>query len=270
MPSDFRKKQAQTKNMRERAFIIFVFWMMIQPWTGAGAIERAPAYAQATSFESMTQTPSWAAQSSEFTSNVADRGETMQTQALISRQEDARATRASSFSQLQADQIAGQAQAQVILNSIQNQKLRQVTRVADRRGRDYVEENPEVSTPATVLGAGAAVWLGRSFPISKGEDYHLTSHVEGRSRSGSLDLWSSWLEGKLHFDQAHGIDMGLNHNLEFMDSLAGVFYNFKNQCLTTELSHEVVTHLAVNLSASQASVVRTADASARLLYQFTF
>ena len=125
-----------------------------------------------------------------------------------------------------------------------------------------------MKAPAGVIGVTYGIWSGRDFVLSRREGMSLRSHVEGRSRSGSLAWGTTALDGQLKYD-GNGVDVKLVRALPSIRSTADVTYHFKNQAFSTRLSHQLAQHITVSVSATQPQMTYT-EADARISYQLVF
>ena len=210
---------------------------------------------------------SFATNASDDYSNGWEGSKTFQ---LIQNQERLEETGASNSFQLQTKLSEGQQRAREISGMLQKHELETRGKEFSDRGTEILNDNPSTRPVAKVVGVGAAFWVGRKIPLAKNEDgFELSSRLEGRSRSGAIEMASRLMNGQLHFDPWSGVNLNVNREVSEIDSRAEVLFSFRSQLLSTSLTHILMPNLALSLGASDLLQAH-AEGNARLLYQLVF
>ena len=130
-----------------------------------------------------------------------------------------------------------------------------------------LRDHPGMKGPASVVGVGAGLWLGRDWVIAKNSAMVLRSHLEVRSRSGRLQWSNSELDGQVGVSHGTDVDLKISRTFQWIRAIANLTYRFRQNEFCTQLSHELVKHLALTFTATQAQV---ASADARFSYEIKF
>ena len=173
------------------------------------------------------------------TANALEQSKTLQ---LLEHQELSQATGVTSTAQLEVDIASGHSRAESMVGILKTNELKDLTQKLSVSGKQLVLENPEVQVPVTVIGAGVVLWNGKSFALPSVGDLHLSSHFEGRSRSGSMNMDSPIVNGKLRFESGNGLNVGFNREVHEVDMKAEVLYNFQHQSFKTQISHQIAAN----------------------------
>jgi hypothetical protein len=183
-------------------------------------------------------------QASAFHSTV-ERANTFR---LIEAHNRAHESRASNF-QSQKLLLEGSARSREVMTLIQNDELR--TRSAELAPLgDRLISDPVVGIPFKIIGAGAAIWLGRSVSLINEESLRLDTRVEARARTGSLNWVSSMMNGTFEV-RAGGIAIGLNREIPGIQSFAQFHFDTVARTMGASLSKSLIEHVVLSISANE-------------------
>lgn len=153
--------------------------------------------------------------------------------------------------QLMDNLASGQARAQEIIQTIQNEELKAALEKITKRGKEKFESDPDLRNPAIVIGGALALWMGRTFHIFKTDGFRLSSRVEGRGRQGEFFMESPLLNGKVLFNPNDGLSIQMNRRISSVNSNAEVYYHARSKAITTQLRHPLAPHIDFTFGATQ-------------------
>ena len=171
---------------------------------------------------------------------------------------------------VQTDIAIGKARAEQMVNLLQNAELQQAFTKVNAKGKEALQENPELKNPAAVIAGATSLWIGRTVQLIKDESFKLTTHVEGRSRSGDFSVESPLVNGKLKFQSNNGVNLNINRTISSIQSNAEVNYDVRSQTVSTQLKHRIAPNLDLSFGASESPLQNQIDERATIQYNISF
>ena len=171
---------------------------------------------------------------------------------------------------IQNNVASGQNRAQSMVNLLKDQKLQSVFSKLNDKGKQFLQDNPELRNPAAIVTGAASLWIGRTLKLFQNDDLKLSTHVEGRTRSGDFSWESPILNGKLAFTQADGMNMKVNRKITSINTQAEMNYNPKDQIMSGQLSHPLIPNLDLTFGTTQYQQTNQTDGRAALRYNLNF
>jgi len=166
--------------------------------------------------------------------------------------------------------VTGQQRAQQMTDLLKNQELQKVFGSLNDRGKQMLQENPEMKNPATIVAGAAALWVGRTIQLFKAESFKLSSRFEARTRTGEFSMESPLMNGKLNFTETNGLSMTMNRKIGSTDTRAEMTYNASYQVFTGQLVHPLTPHFSLLFGASQLGQTNQTDQRATIQYNLSF
>ena len=171
---------------------------------------------------------------------------------------------------LQNSITTGQARAQEMVNALKSEELQKVLPRVTAKGKDMLQENPELKTPMAVIAGSISLWAGNTLKLIQNDTIKVTSYIEGKSRSGDFKMDSPLVNGKLQFNETDGLQLNMNRSISSIQSNAAVVYNVKTQSLGGELSHHLLPHLDLSIGSTQVPQTSQMDQQAKISYHLNF
>jgi len=163
-----------------------------------------------------------------------------------------------------SDYESGKTRAQQMVTMLQNQEMTKALEKITGSGKKTLDENPEIKTPLAVIAGAASLWYGRTVKLIKGDEFNMSANVDGRDKRSEFSMGSPILNGKLRFDGASGMGIGLNRKITDINTEAGVQYNVRDQVMSTEIRQRLAPHLDLSFGASRI------DQSTKIEYRLNF
>lgn len=164
----------------------------------------------------------------------------------------------------------GQGRARELVDILWQKELKTVGDKAANRGQEILKEDADLKTQATVIGAGAALWFGHSIHLIKQAALNLKTRVEGRARSGSIEIDSLPVNGRVQVSGSNGSNFSLSRNLYFINGQAEVLYGLRDQSISSKITHPITRHLEISVGTLSSSVRRSVEGNACLTYATEF
>ena len=199
--------------------------------------------------------------------DVLNRWEEVQTLRMLDRQEQ-KTVQGTSLIQLQVDQDRQKERAKDIGSVLKRSEVDNVSSYFSHSWNQILAENPALKPPLAVMGVGVGLWTGRELTVAHTADFAVRSRIEARARNAWVGLEATLIRGRVLYDQNKGIDLQVSQKLPF-DSVADVQYHVQTHAVSTCLSHQIVQHLAVTVSAAQPLLTYT-EATGQVSYSLVF
>lgn len=189
---------------------------------------------------------------------------------MINDQERTRESGTRSIFNYQDSIISGNQRARDMVELLKKQQLQKAFEPLNARGKQVLQENPDLKSPTAILAGMAALWVGRTMKLLKGDDVKLTGRIEGRARSGEFSLESPIFNGRLVYTGGDGIYMNVNRSIAALNSRAEMIYSQKDQTITGALVHPLMPHLDLSFGAAQYQNTNQTDGRASLQFNLSF
>jgi hypothetical protein len=158
---------------------------------------------------------------------------------------------------------AGRVRAREMVSLIKDQEVK--ARMAELRPiGERIVNNEYIQTPAKVIAAGAAIWMGRSVSLIYHGNLRVESRVEARSRLGSLSIQSSVVNSAIEVRAGSGMVIDINRTIPLIASVAEFYYNTNDQTMRAAMSKAIFNHVV--LSVGTAGLANAREGNAQLAY----
>ena len=168
---------------------------------------------------------------------------------------------------IQQDESVARSRFETLVRS----EIKRTEQKLNQRGMEILSSNPELYAPAAVIGVGAALWTGRSVPLTRSEDFTLSTRLEGRSRSGGIE-WQTpyFVDGKFNVSNLNQYQVGLTRALSIINTQAELLYGLNNQAFSTRISHQFAKNFSLSVGSSRIANTSALDSNAGISYQRNF
>ena len=169
-------------------------------------------------------------------------GDDDETLRLLNQQQSLQEAGNQSSLKLQEQVTLGNDRAKKMVGALKDGELQRVLEKATVRGKQMLQDNPEMKNPIAILAGAFSLWAGRTVKLIREENLKVSAHVEGRSRSGNFSLESPLFNGKLTFTGTDRMDVQMNREISSIDTRAEVIYSSKDQSITGQMVHPLSPH----------------------------
>jgi hypothetical protein len=171
-------------------------------------------------------------------------------------------------------------QARLATHLFQKQKEADLGLMGESKGKQLLQENPELMIPAVGLGVAARLWVGQGFKMINQEFLKLSSSVEIRNRRGQIQLESLLGLGTFKVQEQ-------GYVVEWFKQLADMPTNALNSIwakiilskmnneasgqtlMLSQLGHQLSNHVSLVAQAAGLGVGKP-EATARIDYRLNF
>lgn len=171
---------------------------------------------------------------------------------------------------LQGSILTGQAKAQEMVNALKGEELQKAMAQVTPRGKQMLQENPELKNPVMIIGGAFALWAGNTLRIIKEENFKINTYVQAKNRIGEFQMESPLFNGKLQFNDTDGVQVNMNRSISSIDSKANFSYSEKQQTVGGSLSHMLMPHVNLSVGTTQNNATNQIDQQAKIEYNLSF
>jgi hypothetical protein len=164
----------------------------------------------------------------------------------------------------------GQARAEQMVEMIKNTELQRALERVTEKATDTYARDAGARGPLGVIAGAAALWMGNTVRLFKGDDLRVFTRIEGRSRSSEFSMESPLLNGRFRFSANTGFDLHMNRQISSIESQAEFNYNLREHTFSTSIRKRIAPNLDFSFGASQIPRSTLTDGNARLEYRFNF
>jgi hypothetical protein len=189
---------------------------------------------------------------------------------MLNDQERTRESGTRSVFNYQDSIISGNQRAKDMVELLKKQQLQSAFEPLNARGKQVLQENPDLKSPTAIIAGMAALWVGRTVKLIRGDSVKLNGRIEARARSGEFSLESPIFNGRLVYTGGDGIYMNVNRSIAELNSRAEMIYSQKDQTISGALVHPLLPHLDLSFGASQFQSTNQTDGRASLQFNLNF
>jgi hypothetical protein len=166
--------------------------------------------------------------------------------------------------------VSGHARAQEMVDLLKGQELQHAFGGVNEKGKQMLQENPEMKNPIAIVAGAVSLWVGRTVKLIKDEKFKLATRLEARSRTGEFSMESPILNGKLSFTGGSGFNMNVTREINPVNLRAEMNYSQHDQNITGQFVHPITPNLGVVFGATQWQQNNQTDGRASVQYNLSF
>jgi hypothetical protein len=154
--------------------------------------------------------------------------------------------------------------------TLKNQEFQKALVQVTPKGKQLLQENPELQNPLTIIGGAVSLWAGYTVKLIKNENFKLATYIKGQDHAGEFQMESPLMNGKLQFNEIDGVALNVNRSISSIDSAASFNYSARAGTMGGALSHTLLPHVNLSVGTTQYNFTNQLDENARIDFQLDF